>query len=517
MPRKLPLIRIVAATACVALAASCAETSQNEFDENTVDREASVVYGGVVAPSSLDPHRGITENDIPLVELFYDSLLDVDSEGIPIPMLAESWDLDEAASTFTLTMRDGATFADGEPVDAQAVKANIERILDDPEVTITGQIVNIVDSVEVIDDQTAQFNLGGPGGALPTLLASRAGMLVSPAALDNDDLGEQPVGAGAFELTSSNPGSSYNLERRTDYWDDNAYQYQAMTFLIQVDTSTRLNALRAGESTLTPVVGPQIDEAESAGLQVFQAENPTTGLARVSLNTERSEFGSKEVRQAMNLAIDREAISDTLYSGKCVPSAQPYPEGYFAHSEELDDSGWLDFDPSRARELLAETGLPDGFTFTAAVPSLSIYQNTAQVIQQNLAEVGIAMEIEVLDATQSRSAFVTGAADALVGQFGGGTDPGLYAQSAFTETGGDNPGGLTTPQMPELLAATQESDDIDERGAAYDALMAEVFEMGPAQIALCHSVPAVASQPNTGNYTFGRTGGTGLRTLQVSE
>lgn len=219
----------------------------------------------------------------------------------------------------------------------------------------------------------------------------------------------------------------------------------------------------------------------------------------------------------MNLAIDRAAISRVLYSGDCIPGAQPYPEGYFAHSDALDDSGWSSYDPDRARALLDDAGLPDGFTFTAAVPSLSIYQNNAQVVQQNLADVGIDMRIEVMDATQARARFVTGEADALVGQYGGGTDPGLYAQSAYLPGGGDNPGRLTTDRMAELYDATARSTDVDERKSAYEDLLAEAFDMGPAQIVLCHSVASVASQGNIGNYVFYKTGGTGLRTLDVSK
>ncbi|MBY6410837.1 hypothetical protein HQ346_03800 [Rhodococcus sp. BP-252] len=506
----------VLATVC-AVSVACAGIDQRTFDIDALDRDATVIYGQIVVPSSLDPHRGVTENDLPLLTVIYDRITDVDTDGNPIPMLAESWELDDENSSFILNMRAGATFSDGTPVDAAAVKANIDRILTDPQSTIKSQIDKTIGSVDVLDERTVRLNLVGPGGSLPTLLASRPGMLVSPAALGNTDLDQKPVGAGAFTMTSSIPGTEYHFDRRPDYWDDDAYRFSKLTFLIQLDTATRMNSLQAGESTMTGVVGPQKEEAKAGGLQVFTSDGASTSMARISLNTARSEFGEKAVRQAMNLAIDRAAISRVLYSGDCVPGAQPYPEGYFAHSDALDDSGWSDYDPDRARELLADAGLADGFTFTAAVPSLSIYQNNAQVVQQNLADIGIDMRIEVMDATQARARFVTGEADALVGQYGGGTDPGLYVSSAYLPTGGDNPGKLTTERMGELYAATARSTDVEERKAAYEDLLAEAFEMGPAQIVLCHSVASVASQGNVGNYVFYKTGGTGLRTLDVSK
>lgn len=503
-------------TAC-ALATACAGIDQRTFDINALDRDAAVVYGQIVVPSSLDPHRGVTENDLPLLTVIYDRITDVDTDGNPVPMLAESWELNDEDASFVLKMREGVTFSDGTPVDAAAVKVNIDRILEDPQSTIKGQISPTIGSVDVLDDLTVRFNLVGPGGALPTLLASRPGMLISPAALGNTDLDQNPVGAGAFTMSSSIPGTAYHFDRRPDYWDEDAYRFRQLTFLIQLDTATRMNSLQAGESTMTGVVGPQKEEAKAGGLQVFSSDGASTSMARISLNTTRSEFVVKAVRQAMNLAIDRAAISRVLYSGDCVPGAQPYPEGYFAHSDVLDDSGWASYDPDRARSLLEEAGLGGGFSFTAAVPSLSIYQNNAQVVQQNLADIGIDMRIEVMDATQARARFVTGEADALVGQYGGGTDPGLYAQSAYLANGGDNPGKLTTPRMAELYDATARSTDVEERKVAYEDLLAEAFEMGPAQIVLCHSVGAVASQGNVGNYVFYKTGGTGLRTLDVSK
>ena len=511
---------VAALSACFLVGACGGETTGGSSGKP--DPEATLTVGQVVAPSSLDPHRGVTENDLPLPFPIYDRITDVDADGKPVPMLAEAWQLNAKAGTFTLKMRPGVTFSDGAPVDAAAVKANIERILEDPKSTIASQINTIIKSVDVIDATTARLNLIGPGGSLPTLLASRPGMLISPDALENPDLDQHPVGAGAFELISSRPGSSYNLERRTDYWDKNAYQFAKLNLLIQVDTATRLNSLRAGESMLTSVVGPQIEEVEDSGLKVFLSDRPSTSFARVYLNTSRSEFGSKEVRQALNLAIDRETLSKALYSKRCEPSAQPYPSGYFARASgatgDAIEKDWGNYDPERARKLLKKAGLPDGFTFTAAVPSLSIYQNNAQVVQQNLADIGITMKIEVMDATQSRAKYVSGGADALIGQFGGATDPSLYAISAYTSEGGDNPGGLTTTKIENLVLETQRSSDVNDRAKVFDELMSAVFEMGPQQITLCHSIGAVATQQTVDGYEFNVTGAaSALRTVTVSK
>ncbi len=519
-------IRAAIALSAILVLASCSssntpapDTSSSSTDA-VADRTATVTYAGLVSPSHLDPHRGVTENDIGMLRYMYDSLTTVNPDGSPAPALAESWELSEDGNTFTMVMREGATFVDGEPVNAAAVVANLNRMTTDPNSTVAYVLAPIIASSEVVDERTVQLNLQAPGGALPTIFASRTGMMVSPKALENpESLAITPAGAGAFELVANVPGSSYSFVRRDDYWDKDAYKFAKLEYLIQVDTATRLNALQAGETTLTSLVGSQLQEAQAAGLKTWEMEGPGTAFARMSLNSARSEFGNKLVRQAMNAATDRQGIATTLYADQCVPSAQPYPKGYFAHSDTVDDSGWANYDPALAKKLLAEAGLPNGFSFTAVVPTLSIYNNTALVLQQNLADVGITMNLEVLDATQARQAFVTGSADALVGVYGGSTDPGLYAMSAYSPKSGDNPGGLTTPNMAALIVDTQRSTDLKERGLAYDKLMKEVFEMGPAQIAICAPLGVHASQTDV--YDFIQTpslgGSAAMRTMWVAK
>ncbi|MEZ5110945.1 MAG: ABC transporter substrate-binding protein [Microbacteriaceae bacterium] len=516
-------IRATIALGAVLVLASCSgggTPAPTESSTAVEDRTATVVIGGQITPSHLDPHRGVTENDIGMLRYWYDPLTTVVGNGEAAPFLAESWELSEDGSTFTMKLREDVTFVDGEPFNAAAVVANFNRMISDPNSTVAYILEPIIASSEAVDEFTVKLNLKGGGGALPTILASRAGMMVSPKALENPDvLITKPIGAGAFELVDVTPGASYASVRRDDYWDKDAYKFAKLDYLVQADTATRLNSLAAGETTLTAVIGPQKQEAEAAGLKTWESEEPGTAFYRFSMNSDRAAFGDKRVRQAMSAAVDREAISAALFQGQCVPSAQPFPEGYFARSTTLDDSKWKNFDLDYAKKLMAEAGYADGFTFTAAVPTLGTYQNFAQILQAQFAEIGITMNLEVIDTTQARQAFVTGKSDALVGFYGGGTDPGIYAMSAYSPKSGDNPGGLTTDNMAALLAETQRSTDIDERHVAFEALMDEAFEMGPAQIVVCHPVGVNATQQNISN--FEQTGPLGssyaLRVMTVSK
>jgi peptide/nickel transport system substrate-binding protein len=398
-------------------------------------------------------------------------------------MLAERWELAPDGSTFTIHLRPGVTFSDGAKLTAEAVKANLDRGLREARGSAFQQLAASVASVEAIDQLTVQLKLKGPGGALPFLLGDRAGIMVSPRALDNPDLDRKPVGAGAFVLVASSPGTSYEYERRNDYWDRNAYRFKKMRLLVQPDDATRLNAVRSGQVDATFIRETQVAQAKAAGLNTISG--PRLSFYSLTLNSKRSEFADPRVRQALSTAIDRRAISDGIFAGRCPPTVQPFPQGYFAHANDLTgENDWLRYDPQRARELLAEAGLPHGFTFTAVTPTITGYQTLAQVLKEQLAKVGVTMTIRVVDTAQAGQ-FSSGSLDALVGSYAGAVDPSIYTGAAYLPGGPLNPGGLTTPKIEQLHTAALSSTDLKSRGGAYARLMSAVFEMGPADLPIC--------------------------------
>lgn len=474
---------LVALTTVSALTlTACNGTTEAEGEADTT-ATFSFSYG--TPPSSLDPHLGTSDYDPMFLVPTYDRLFNLDESGEPFPMLAEDSVLNEDESTFTITMKEGITFSDDTPVDAQAVKENIDRIIGDSRSAISAQLASIVDSVEVTDPRTVEFALNSPGGALPTLLSSRAGMLISPEALDNSDLDQAPVGAGAFVLDEerTNPGTSYVYTRRDDYWDENAYPFETLELQVQANDTTRLNAVRSGQTSASFLRESQVEEAASAGLGIAEAES-SLSFYQLRINSDRKSFDDKAVRQALSLAFDREALNTAVFAGFCEPTVQPFPEGYFAHSSTFDDTDWISHDPERAQELLE--GIPEeDRTFTALVPTITAFQTLAQAMQEQLADVGITMELEVVDPVQASSQFNSGEADAAVGSYAGSVDPSQYIASTYLESGSSNPGGLTSNALEELHVEAMSADDPEARGEVYDELIDEVFDLGPSAIPVC--------------------------------
>ena len=173
--------RAAIALGAVLVLASCSAGGApppSESSTAVADRTATVVYGGQITPSHLDPHRGVTENDIPMLRYWYDTLTTVvGNGGEPAPFLAESWELSDDGKTFTMKLREGVTFVDGEPLDAAAVVANFDRMINDPNSTVAYVLAPIIESSEVVDPLTVKLNLkGGVRVASAEGAAARAGL-----------------------------------------------------------------------------------------------------------------------------------------------------------------------------------------------------------------------------------------------------------------------------------------------------------------------------------------------------
>ncbi|HEY5698672.1 MAG TPA: ABC transporter substrate-binding protein, partial [Acidimicrobiales bacterium] len=178
--------------------------------------EGAVRYGfdfNLNLTDTFDPQQSLSTCDRLALEWIYGTLTTLDESGQPQPGLAESWELDDAAGTFTLTLRDGLEFSDGTPFDAEAVAAGLNYLKTGDQ---TGEDLVTMDDAEAVDELTVQINLNGPGFSLPYNLSQRVGMIPAPSTYDIDDpaagsAGTDPIGAGPFTFVSFSPGESIVL------------------------------------------------------------------------------------------------------------------------------------------------------------------------------------------------------------------------------------------------------------------------------------------------------------------
>ena len=420
-------------------------------------------------PSRFDPHRAANSGDGTALFLTYDRLIHLSAESEPIPGLAESWEYSDDGLALTLSLREGVTFHDGEPFDAEAVKLNIERAK-----TLEGSVaaadLAAITSVDVVDDLTVVINLSEPQASLLALLSDRHGAMISPAAFDNPDLEKAPVGTGMYRMVEYRPGDRIIYERYEDYWDPEVVGAARFEYVLIGDAATRLNALRSGEVDAASLETSQIEQAESAGLTI----NTRTTLSYQSMymNRAREPFDDANVRRALNYAVDRAAIVEALEFGHGQVSSQIFPEGYWAFNAEVG-SDFYTYDPERARELLAEAGLADGFEFDMLVPVPGTPPALAEILKEQFAAVGVDAEI-VQTPSQGVADlfFVQESSSAMLGFWGGRPDASMTTALRWTSEGFSNPGGHSTPEIEQLHEQAASILDPDERAAAMHELVA---------------------------------------------
>lgn len=312
-----------------------------------------------------------------------------------LPVLAESWEQSADGETWTFKLREGVMFHDGTPFNAEAVKFNIERILDPETKAGVAGSFRVIKSVEVVDEYTVAMTTDGPFAALPSLLTYAPMAMNSPTQvqnLGNEDYRTAPVGTGPFKFVHHIKGQEVLLEANEDYWGGAPY-LDAIAMRPIPDTPARLLALEAGDAQVVYHVPPRdaqryIDDP-SLGIEVLTP--PPQRLILVGMNVQWGPLQDVRVRQALNYAVDEHAIVDSIFVGLAEPTDSPLPPASLCYKSTKDYA----YDPDTARELLAEAGYPDGFEVTLHYGPGRYLLDTevVEAVQSYLGEVGVDVEV----------------------------------------------------------------------------------------------------------------------------
>jgi peptide/nickel transport system substrate-binding protein len=419
------------------------------------DTAATIVYYDLAGNETLDPadpqNNSSYSHEVLLA--LYDGLIRMDNAGVPGPGLAESWTRNTDLTDITLKLRRGVTFHDGTPFNAEAVKRNLDRniALGRRAGNTVFEATNLITAIDVQGDDTIRLKLKAPNGQIEYWLGSTAGMIVSPAALKDGAAGGalQPIGTGPYRLKSFEANVRTILVRNDSYWGGTAGRPAGFEHHYVPDRRARLNALRSGQANIAQIDARQIPEAKNAGLFLQVVEK--NALWDIYPNLAKGPLGDVRVRQAIMYAIDREAIADALTFGSARPIRQLWSSQSPFHVKDLEAR--YPFDQDKARALLAEAGLKNGFDITQLLLNNSEYRQIAEALQAMLAEVGIRLKFDVVDVSQFPLFFKPPPrGDILMARYGGRSDP---VQTVFelVGTGGSyTPGGSASPEIDRLLA-----------------------------------------------------------------
>jgi ABC-type dipeptide transport system, periplasmic component len=375
------------AVTVLALTGCAGGDDSNGGDSGRADR---LTLTAIIGPTSYDIGAGAEYgNRSPFFQAVYDTLLQKDGAGEIEPWLATAWEYNEDNTVLTLTLRDDVTFTDGEPLDAEAVVASLERFRDGtaPQAaTMLGKEFAAVDATTVTITQAA------PDPSLVNLLSIAPGLIQAPSSFDDPDSATNPVGSGPYVLdtAASVTGTTYVYTANPDYWNPDAVKYDNLTINVIEDPTATLNALKAGEANGAKIVNNDtIPEIEASGWTIESNELDFQGLLLFDrAGTMAPELADVKVRQAINMAFDREALLEALQMGYGTVTEQVFPETSVGFDTALDET--YPYDPEAAKELLAEAGYPDGFALS--MMTTPAFQTTFDLVAQQLADIGITVD-----------------------------------------------------------------------------------------------------------------------------
>lgn len=461
---------VTAAVAVLLLSVSaCGSGSSTSGGQGQGGAPRTLTLAAITPPTSFEPGAmAMAGPEDHYYQAVYDKLLTVDGSGKPAPSVATQWEYAADNTKLTLTLRSDVKFTDGTPLDATAVKANLEFAKKGK-----GEAANAlraVDRVEVVDSTHADVVLSVPDPALLSSLARSAGYLASPKALGGADLKTKPVGSGPYQLDAgrSTAGDTYVFTRNAGYWDKAAYPYDEVDIKYLNGAAAAVNGLRSGQ--ILGVAGSSTDivqGARQAGLTVTTYDNGTIeGLFlwdREGKNTKA--LGDVRVRQAINHALDRASIVKTVRGGAGTVTAQIFAPTTTGFDASLD--GRYPYDVAKAKQLMADAGYPAGFTVT--LPDFSpVSPDEQAAMTESLAAIGI------------KVSYVPITGDQVVGSIIGGkwpmnffsltsSDPWAFAQLAIDPKAPFNPFHVADPKVVQLLDSIRTAAP-DAQGAAYKQL-----------------------------------------------
>ena len=421
----------------------------------------------------LDPDQSRTFVGRIVYTSLCDKLVDISPDLDIVPELATEWSWSEDNTELTMQLREDATFHDGTPFNAEAVVANIDRSMNLEESRRKSEIASITD-VEAVDEYTVRFTLAQPDATLLAQLSDRAGMMISPTAAEEmgADFGLNPVCSGPYKFVERVQQDRIVLEKFDEHYNADNFDFETVTFLPIPDTTVRFANLRSGDLDMVErLAATDLAAAQEAeGIEVAKATS--LGYQGMTVNVgngERSQnpFGENpKVRQALNLAIDRNALNQVVFNGAFAPGNQPFPP----------DSRWYDEthpvperDVERARELLAEAGYPDGVTIEVQVANNPVQMQVMQVIQSMAAEAGINIEIQAKEFASMLSDQTAGAYQVSQVGWSGRVDPDGNIHQFLTTGGGINDAKYSNPEVDRLLNEARSTNDPAERKEKYDA------------------------------------------------
>jgi peptide/nickel transport system substrate-binding protein len=436
-------------------------------------------------PESLDPVRMTSAPAATIGEHVIERLIYMEEDGTLTPMLATSWSSNAEGTVWTFQIRQGVTFHDGAPLNAEAVRANLARFIN-PEVRAAyAFLLGSVREIRAIAEYTLQMTLAQPFAPIISHLSHSFIGIVSPRQLQGlapTASVENPIGTGPYRLASWNRGERVTLVVNENFWGTRP-QIPNIVFNFIPEESARIIALETGEADAIMSVAPSELARLRANPDIDVVAQTSVRNIYIGFNHLRAPFTDVRVRQALNYAIDKQAIVNSIFEGNAIVSDAPVATAVFGHASV----GPYEYNPARARQLLAEAGFPNGFDMVLHHPTgrYLLDATVAQAIQAMLAQVGVRATLQ----TREWSAYLQftsqppAQAEYDAFMLGWGTvtldsDYGLFAllHSVQWNPNGNNRGFYKNERVDQLLSQARVNTNPAQRERLYADAMRLIWD-----------------------------------------
>ena len=427
--------------------------------------------------TGLDPHKQTAFSSLRLLELIYEPLVLLDEKLNVVPAVAASWEFSDDGLTLTFHIDPKAKFSSGDAVTSADVKASFERVLNEETgASARSNFLNIA-SIDTPDDATVVFTLSEPDAPILVAMATTNAAIVPAAEIEAGNVGTKPVGSGPFVLDDWQPNSKDVLSANP-YWAGGETGVDGITISVLPDETAILASLRAGQTDFAllndPLVATLVPNEPNIQL------NRVAGLSYnvLQLNASRAPMDNLKVRQAMSCAVNRQEVLDTASLGEgtvtgplTMPAYASDPSGLFCYTQDLD----------KAKALMAEAGV-DGFeaTVIAATGEPPVASAEAQVLQSQLAEIGVKLDIKLMELNVYVDAWLAGDFDMAVALNGGRPDPYTMYNRYFMEGGRFlNVSNYVDETLDTLMNEGRVETDPAKRKEIFQKFESHLAEMSP--------------------------------------
>ncbi|MBV8912299.1 MAG: hypothetical protein JOZ05_04560, partial [Acetobacteraceae bacterium] len=427
------------------------------------------------SPVGLDPHVATSFATLLVTSTIYEGLTAIDSSLRVVPALAQSWTVSDDGKTYRFQLRAGASFHNGRPVKPEDVVASIARVREPKTGSPYASRFAGITASEPEGENGVRITLDQPSAPFLSQLAALA--IVPPEAAG--ELARKPVGTGPFKFREWVPDTYIALDKNGAYWEQALPRLSGLKFDIVPEAATRQLGIQSGTYRMLPSLDAATATALNGQGRIRVLATQDLAYSLIGLNTSKPPFDKPEVREAVNLAIDRGQVVSAAYFGRAVPGG-PLSPALQDWALPVSDFPCYRTDPAAARKALEAAGLQTPVKVTINVlGSLQQVVDVAQVVQAQLNKAGFDVALNVQEQGRFIQDWRAGNFQAFASLNGGGTDPDDYFGRTFSTGGATNVFKYSNPELDKTLAAARTASDQVERKRLYDEAQRTLACQGP--------------------------------------